>query len=75
MAQFWAMGIISAASPHPKDVPVARDFWWGIHGLGAISLRKKKQISAVAAVDCGSAPQNSAPLFLLSRRRAAVVSA
>jgi len=28
MAQFWAMGIISEASRHPKDVPFVREFCW-----------------------------------------------
>jgi len=39
-AQLWAMGMISGASRHPKDVPFVREFWWGTYGLGAIRLRK-----------------------------------
>jgi len=41
-AQLWAMGIISGASQHPKDVPFVREFWWGTYGLGAISPRKSQ---------------------------------
>jgi len=51
MAPFWAMGIISGTSPHPKDVPFMREFWWGTYGLAAVSPQKKRQISAIAAVD------------------------
>jgi len=40
-AQFWAMGIISGTSRHPKDVPCVREFWWGTYGVGAISPQKK----------------------------------
>jgi len=39
-AQSWAMGIISGASKHPKDVPLVREFWWRTYGLGAISPEK-----------------------------------
>ena len=35
--QFRAMGIISRAAGHPKDVPFVREFWWGTYGLAAIS--------------------------------------
>jgi len=38
-AQLWAMGIISGASGHPKDVPFVGEFWWETYGLGAISPR------------------------------------
>jgi len=38
--QLRAMGIISGASRHPKDVPFVREFWWGTYGLGAISPEK-----------------------------------
>jgi len=38
--QLWAMGIISGASRHPKDVPFVREFWLGTYGLGAISPRR-----------------------------------
>jgi len=30
-AQLWAMGIISGASRHPKNVPFVREFWWGTY--------------------------------------------
>jgi len=39
-AQLRAMGIISGAIRHPKDVPFVREFWRGTYGLGAISPRK-----------------------------------
>ena len=39
-AQLWAVGMISGASRHPKDVPFVREFWWGTYGLGVIRLRK-----------------------------------
>jgi len=39
-AQLWAIGIISGASRHPKDVPVVREFLWGTYGLGTISPEK-----------------------------------
>ena len=38
----WIMGIISAASRHPKDVPFVRESWWGTYVLGAISPRKSQ---------------------------------
>jgi len=39
--QLWAMGIISEASRHPKDVPIVCEFrWLRTYGLGAISPRK-----------------------------------
>ena len=56
-AQLRAMGIISWASRHPKDVlhpkdvPFVREFWWGgAYGLGAISPGKTQTL-AIAAVD------------------------
>ena len=48
-AQFRAMGIISGTSRH--SIPFVREFYWGTYALGAISPRKKKQISAIAAVE------------------------
>jgi len=30
IAQFWAMGITSEISRHPKDVPFVCEFWWGM---------------------------------------------
>jgi len=49
--QFRAMGIISGIIRHPKDLPFVRQFWYGTYGLGRIKPTKKKQISAIAAVD------------------------
>jgi len=40
-AQFQAMGIISGASQHPKNVPFVREFWCRTYSLGAVSPRKK----------------------------------
>jgi len=45
---FPAIGIISVASRHSKDV---REFWWGMHGLGAISLYEKAQILVTSLPD------------------------
>jgi len=50
-AQFRAMGIISGAAGHPKDVPFVREFGWGTYGLAAISSRKT-QILAIVAINC-----------------------
>ena len=46
VAQFWAMGIVSGPSRHPKDLPFVSEFWWGTYGLHTISPRKE-QTSAI----------------------------
>jgi len=46
-AQLWAMGIISGASGHPKDVPFVREFWWGTYGLGAISSEEAEKFCRI----------------------------
>ena len=48
MAQFWAVGIVSGTSRHPKDVPLVSESWWGMYSLGDISPWKQ-QISAIFA--------------------------
>jgi len=37
-----AIGVISGAIRHPKDVPFVREFWWGTYGLGAIRKPTKQ---------------------------------
>jgi len=40
-AQFWAMGIVSGPSRHPKHVPFVSAFWWATYSFGAISPWKE----------------------------------
>ena len=49
-AQFRAMGIISGANQHPKDVPFVCEFWWRTYILGTMSTRKT-YFFAIGAVD------------------------
>ena len=41
-AEFWAMGIVSGTSRHPKDVPFVSEFWWG-RTVWALSPHKKNR--------------------------------
>jgi len=41
MSQFRAMGVISVASQHPKDVPFVGEFWQETHSLGDMTPRKQ----------------------------------
>ena len=42
MSQFWATGVVSGASQHPKDVHFVHEFWRGTYSLGTVPPGKQQ---------------------------------